>query len=85
MEFSMSKHFVKIFMLIYENNPFQNIDTEDIRIEHSGFDNNNRQNVKNISKEIIDKVNPIEDISLLTMKYLQLMAPTLHLLTMTYQ
>ena len=30
MEFSMSKHFVKIFMLIYENNPFQNIDTEDI-------------------------------------------------------
>ena len=48
--------------ILNENNPFKNINTEDIWIEDNQFDNNDRQNVKSVSKEIIDTVNPINDI-----------------------
>ena len=48
--------------ILNKNNPFKNVNTEDICIEDNLFDNNDRQNVKNVSKEIIDKVNPINDI-----------------------
>ena len=49
--------------ILNENNPFKNINTEDIWIEENQFDNNDRQNVKSVSKEIIDTVNPINDIA----------------------
>lgn len=39
--------------ILNENNPFKNINTEDIWIEDNQFDNNDRQNVKS--------VNPIND------------------------
>lgn len=48
--------------ILNENNPFKNINTEDIWIEDNLFDNNDRQDVKSVSKEIIDTVNPINDI-----------------------
>ena len=48
--------------ILNENNPFKNINTEDIWIEDNLCDNNDRQDVKSVSKEIIDTVNPINDI-----------------------
>ena len=45
-----------------EDNPFKNIDTEDIWIEDGLFDNDNGQDIKVISKEIIDVNEPFSDI-----------------------
>ena len=41
-----------------KDNPFRNIDTEDIWIEDNLFDDYNTQAIKNISKEIIDVGKP---------------------------
>ena len=46
-----------------DNNPFKNINIEDIWIENDLFDD--KQAVKNVSKEIIDISNPINDIPIL--------------------
>lgn len=48
--------------ILDDNNPYKNIGTESIWIEDNLFDNNDRQAVKNISKEILDTTNPINDI-----------------------
>ena len=39
--------------IIDESNPFQNIDTEDIWIEDNIFDNNDNQNIADVSKDIL--------------------------------
>ena len=44
-----------------EDNPFKNIDAEDIWIEDDLFDGDEKQAVKNISKEIYDISNTIND------------------------
>ena len=49
--------------ILDEDNPFNNVVTEDIWIEDDIFDNDNTQAIKNISKEIIDVAVPIETIS----------------------
>ena len=46
-----------------DNNPFKNINIEDIWIENDLFDD--KQAVKNVSKEIIDISNPINDTPIL--------------------
>lgn len=48
--------------ILDDNNPYKNIGTEGIWREDNLFDNNDRQAVKNISKEILDTTNPINDI-----------------------
>ena len=48
--------------ILNENNLFRNVNTDDIWIEDNLFDNNDRQNVKNVSKEIIHRVIPVNDI-----------------------
>ena len=48
--------------ILNESNSFRDVNTEDIWIEDNLFDGNERQNVKNVSTEIIDTVNPINDI-----------------------
>ena len=45
-----------------EDNPFKTIDPEDIWIEDRLFDNDDAQDIKNISKEIIDVNEPFVDI-----------------------
>ena len=49
--------------ILDEDNPFKNINIEDIWIENDLFDD--KQAVKNVSKEIIDISNPINDIPIL--------------------
>ena len=44
--------------ILDEDNPFRNIDTEDIWIEDDLFDDNDIQAIKNILKEIIDVAKP---------------------------
>ena len=41
--------------ILDESNPFKNIGTEDIWIEHDLFDDDNSQAVKDVSKDIIDR------------------------------
>ena len=48
--------------ILNENNPSRNVNTMVIWIEDNLFDDNNRQDVQNVSKEIIDTVNLINDI-----------------------
>ena len=48
--------------ILDEDNPFKNIDTEDIWIEDGLFDSDNGQDIKVISKEIIDVNEPFSDI-----------------------
>ena len=48
-----------------DNNPFKNINIEDIWIENDLFDDDDKQAVKNVSKEIIDTSNPINDTPIL--------------------
>ena len=48
-----------------DNNPFKNINIEDIWIENDLFDDDDKQAVKNVSKEIIDISNPINDTPIL--------------------
>ena len=48
--------------ILNENNPSRNVNTTVIWIEDNLFDDNDRQDVKNVSKEIIDTVNLINDI-----------------------
>ena len=48
--------------ILDEHNPFKNIDTEDIWIEDGLFDNDDGQDIKDISKEIIDVNDPFVDI-----------------------
>ena len=43
--------------ILDEGNPFKNINTEDIWIEDNFFDNNNKEAIKDISKDIIDTTN----------------------------
>ena len=47
--------------ILDEDNPFKNIDYQDFRIEDRLFDNNDRQDMKDISKEIIDVNEPFVD------------------------
>ena len=55
---------ISLFDAIFdEDNPFKNINIEDIWIENDLFDD--KQAVKNVSKEIIDISNPINDIPIL--------------------
>ena len=49
--------------ILDEDNPFKNINIEDIWIENDLFDD--KQAVKNVSKEIIDISNPINNIPIL--------------------
>ena len=49
--------------ILDEDNPFNNVVTEDIWIEDDIFDNDNTQAIKNISTEIIDVAVSIEAIS----------------------
>ena len=49
-----------------EDNPFKNINTKDIQIEDDWFDDDDKQAVKNVYKEIIDILNPINNIPLET-------------------
>ena len=49
--------------ILDEDNPFNNVDTEDIWIEDSLFDDYDTEAIKNISKEMIDMVEPIETIA----------------------
>ena len=48
--------------ILDEDNPFKTIDPEDIWIEDRLFDNHDAQDIKNISKEIIDVNEPFVDI-----------------------
>ena len=48
--------------ILDEHNPFKNIDAEDIWIEDGLFDNDDGQDIKDISKEIIDVNDPFVDI-----------------------
>ena len=48
--------------ILDEDNCFKNIYTEDFWIEDRLFDNDNRQEIKDISKEIIDVNAPFIDI-----------------------
>ena len=49
--------------ILDEDNPFNNVDSEDIWREDDIFDNDNTQAIKNISKEIIDVAESIETIT----------------------
>ena len=51
--------------ILDEDNPFKNINIEDIWIENDLFDDDDKQAVKNVSKEIIDTSNPINDTPIL--------------------
>ena len=51
--------------ILDEDNPFKNINIEDIWIENDLFDDDDKQAVKNVSKEIIDISNPINDTPIL--------------------
>ena len=44
--------------ILHEDNPFKNIDIEDIWIEDRLFDNDDGQDIKDISKEITDVNGP---------------------------
>ena len=44
--------------ILHEDNPFKNIDIEDIWIEDRIFDNGDGQDIKDISKEITDVNGP---------------------------
>ena len=48
--------------ILDEDNPFKTIDPEDIWIEDRLFDNDDAQDIKDISKEIIDVNEPFVDI-----------------------
>ena len=47
--------------ILDEDNPFKNIDTDDFWIEDGLFQNNDGQDIKDISKEIIDVSEPFVD------------------------
>ena len=48
--------------ILNEDNPFKNINTEDIWMDDRLFDNDDGQDIKDISKEIIDVNEPFVDI-----------------------
>ena len=48
--------------ILDEDNPFKTIDPEDIWIVDRLFDNDGAQDIKDISKEIIDVNEPLVDI-----------------------
>ena len=50
--------------ILDEDNPFNNVETEDTWIEDDIFNNDNTQTIKNVSKEITDVTDPIETIVL---------------------
>ena len=45
--------------ILDEDNPFKNINTEDIWIEGNLFDNNDKEATKEVSKDVIDTTNDI--------------------------
>ena len=45
--------------ILDKDNPFKNINTEDIWIEDNLFDNNDKEAIKEVSKNIIDTANDI--------------------------
>ena len=47
--------------ILDEDNPFNNIKIDDIYIEDNLFDNNDSQNVKNISNDIIETIDLSDD------------------------
>ena len=55
--------------ILDEDNPFRNIDTEDIWIQDALFDDYDTQAIKNISKEISDVAEPIETITVTDDKF----------------
>ena len=66
--------------ILDEDNPFRNIDTEDIWIEDGLFYDHVTQAIKDISKEITDVAEPIERMPNLTLlKQLQLETTLIYL------
>ena len=49
--------------ILDDNNTFRYVNTEYIWIEDNLFEVNDRYDVKNISKDIIDAANPINDMT----------------------
>ena len=45
--------------ILDENNPFQNVNTENLRTEDNLFDNNDKDTIKGVSKDIINTTNDI--------------------------
>ena len=50
--------------ILDEDNPFNNIKTDDIYIEDNFFDNNDSQDVKNISSDVIETIDLSDDIEI---------------------
>ena len=45
--------------ILDENNPFENVNTENLRTEDNLFDNNDKDTIKGVSKDIINTTNDI--------------------------